>query len=59
LKSVEEKPESDVNVIYMSQFGNLLIKVFKISKLQKIKELQNYSAIFEIYEDSIFVGFGK
>ena len=53
-KNAEKTAVLDVDVVYMSQVSNLLIKVFRVQKLQNQKE-QNFG-IFRIYDDNIFVG---
>ena len=53
-KNAEKAGVLDVDVVYMSQVSNLLIKVFRVQKLQNQKE-PNFG-IFRIYDDNIFVG---
>lgn len=52
------KPSYDLNVIYMSQVSNILIKVFRVAKLQQVQS-NNKHSIFKIYDDNIFLAYDK
>ena len=42
----------------MSQVSNILIKVFRVAKLQQVQS-NNKHSIFKIYDDNIFLAYDK